>query len=40
MYAPTDEAFQKIPPAEMNALMKNKTMLAEVVKYHVVKVFF
>ena len=38
VFAPTDRAFQKIPPAEMNELMKNKTKLAEIVKYHIVKV--
>ena len=38
MFSPTDKAFEKIPPAEMNAILKNKTRLAEIVKYHIVKV--
>ncbi len=33
--APTDEAFAKIPKADLDALMKNKPKLAAVLQYHV-----
>jgi uncharacterized surface protein with fasciclin (FAS1) repeats len=33
--APTDEAFAKIPKADLDALMKDKTRLAAVLQYHV-----
>lgn len=33
--APTDEAFAKIPKADLDALMKNKVKLAAVLQYHV-----
>jgi uncharacterized surface protein with fasciclin (FAS1) repeats len=33
--APTDEAFAKIPKADLDALMKNKIKLAAVLQYHV-----
>lgn len=38
VFAPTDEAFAKIPKATLNALLKpeNKDKLAAVLKYHVV----
>ena len=34
MFAPTDEAFKKLPPA----VMENKTRLAEIFKFHIVEV--
>lgn len=38
VFAPTDEAFAKLPPAELEALMKpeNKEKLAKILTYHVV----
>lgn len=33
--APTDEAFAKIPKADLDALMKDKAKLAAVLQYHV-----
>ena len=33
--APTDEAFAKIPRADLDALMKDKAKLAAVLQYHV-----
>ncbi len=36
VFAPTDEAFAKIPPAELNALLKDKAKLTSVLTYHVV----
>ena len=33
--APTDDAFAKIPKADLDALMKDKAKLAAVLKYHV-----
>jgi uncharacterized surface protein with fasciclin (FAS1) repeats len=33
--APSDEAFAKIPKADLDALMKDKAKLATVLKYHV-----
>ena len=36
VFAPNDEAFAKIPEEELAALMANKTMLSEVLTYHVV----
>lgn len=33
--APTDEAFAKIPKADLDALMKDKARLAKVLQYHV-----
>lgn len=35
VFAPTDEAFAKIPKADLDALMKDKVKLAAVLKYHV-----
>lgn len=35
VFAPTDEAFDKIPEADLNALLANKTQLASVLSYHV-----
>lgn len=36
VFAPTDEAFAKLPPAALDALLADKGRLAEVLKYHVV----
>lgn len=36
VFAPTDEAFAKIPKADLEALLKDKTKLTAVLTYHVV----
>lgn len=36
VFAPTDEAFAKIPKAKLDALLKDKAMLTRVLTYHVV----
>ena len=36
VFAPTDEAFAKIPQDQLNALLGNKEMLIKVLTYHVV----
>jgi uncharacterized surface protein with fasciclin (FAS1) repeats len=36
VFAPTDEAFAKIPKATLDALMKDKAALSKVLTYHVV----
>ncbi|MGB5278698.1 MAG: fasciclin domain-containing protein [Gammaproteobacteria bacterium] len=36
VFAPTDEAFKKIPEAELAALLKDKAALTKVLTYHVV----
>ena len=36
VFAPTDEAFAKIPKAQLDALLKDKAALAKVLTYHVV----
>ena len=36
VFAPTDEAFAKIPKADLDALLKDKKKLAAVLTYHVV----
>jgi uncharacterized surface protein with fasciclin (FAS1) repeats len=36
VFAPTDEAFAKIPKADLDALLKDKTALSAVLTYHVV----
>jgi uncharacterized surface protein with fasciclin (FAS1) repeats len=36
VFAPTDEAFAKIPKADLDALLKNKAKLKSVLTYHVV----
>lgn len=36
VFAPTDAAFAKIPPAELDALLKDKEALTKVLTYHVV----
>ena len=35
-FAPTDEAFEKIPPGALRRLLENKAKLAEILNYHVV----
>jgi uncharacterized surface protein with fasciclin (FAS1) repeats len=35
VFAPTDEAFAKVPPDVLNGLAKDKARLQEVLKYHV-----
>ncbi|GFO06723.1 fasciclin domain-containing protein [Plakobranchus ocellatus] len=37
VFAPTDDAFGKLPPGALDKLLKNKTALANVLEYHVVK---
>lgn len=36
VFAPTDEAFAKIPPDQLDALLKDKAALTRVLTYHVV----
>ncbi|MGV3709168.1 MAG: fasciclin domain-containing protein [Gemmatimonas sp.] len=36
VFVPTDEAFAKLPPGKLAALMKDKAALKEVLLYHVV----
>lgn len=36
VFAPTDEAFSKIPKAKLDALLKDKAALAKILTYHVV----
>ena len=36
VFAPTDEAFAKIPEADLKALLKDKAQLSAVLTYHVV----
>ena len=36
VFAPTDEAFAKIPKADLDALLKDKARLKSVLTYHVV----
>ncbi|WP_026354584.1 fasciclin domain-containing protein [Massilia niastensis] len=36
VFAPTDEAFAKLPKAKLDSLMKDKAALAKVLAYHVV----
>ena len=36
VFAPTDEAFAKIPKDQLDALLRDKAMLAKVLTYHVV----
>jgi uncharacterized surface protein with fasciclin (FAS1) repeats len=36
VFAPTDEAFAKIPPADLQALLADKAKLTKVLTYHVV----
>jgi uncharacterized surface protein with fasciclin (FAS1) repeats len=37
VFAPTDEAFAKVPKAKLDALLQDKAKLKEVLLYHVVK---
>lgn len=36
VFAPTDSAFNKLPPDTLQTLMKDKEKLAELVSYHIV----
>jgi uncharacterized surface protein with fasciclin (FAS1) repeats len=36
VFAPTDEAFAKLPPGTVEALLKDKAKLAAILTYHVV----
>jgi uncharacterized surface protein with fasciclin (FAS1) repeats len=36
VFAPTDEAFKKLPAGTMEALLKDKTKLASILNHHVV----
>jgi uncharacterized surface protein with fasciclin (FAS1) repeats len=36
VFAPTDDAFAKIPPADLQALLADKAKLTKVLTYHVV----
>ncbi|MEJ2509617.1 MAG: fasciclin domain-containing protein [Gammaproteobacteria bacterium] len=36
VFAPTDEAFAKLPPGQLEALLKDKAALTKVLTYHVV----
>ncbi|MGZ3159458.1 MAG: fasciclin domain-containing protein [Burkholderiaceae bacterium] len=36
VFAPTDEAFAKLPPETWSALMKDKAKLAQVLSHHIV----
>ena len=36
VFAPTDAAFAKVPPAQLQALLADKAMLTAVLTYHVV----
>jgi uncharacterized surface protein with fasciclin (FAS1) repeats len=36
IFVPEDSAFEKLPPATRDALMKDKTKLAQVLAYHVI----
>ena len=35
VFAPTDEAFAKIPKADLDALLKDKAKLSAILSYHV-----
>ena len=36
VFAPNDAAFAKLPPGTLESLLKNKTKLAMILKYHVI----
>lgn len=36
VFAPTDDAFNKLPPGTLDALLKDKDKLAQILTYHVV----
>jgi transforming growth factor-beta-induced protein len=40
LFAPTDKAFQKLPPDFLNYLLKNTTALKQVLEYHVVSLTY
>ena len=35
-FAPTDEAFEKIPPGTLRRLLENKAKLADILNFHVI----
>lgn len=35
IFAPTDQAFAKLPPDQLKALMKDKVRLAQILTYHI-----
>lgn len=35
VFAPTDEAFERLPPQELESLMRDKAKLRQVLAYHV-----
>ncbi len=37
VFAPTDAAFAKLPPEQLQALLKDKTKLSAILTYHVVQ---
>jgi uncharacterized surface protein with fasciclin (FAS1) repeats len=37
VFAPSDEAFSKLPPGTLDALMKDKEKLGKVLSYHVIE---
>lgn len=37
LFAPTDEAFEKLPPEQLEALMNDKRQLGKVLHYHVLR---
>jgi hypothetical protein len=37
VFAPTDEAFEKLPAGELHALLKDKAKLASILNYHATK---
>ncbi|HSN72543.1 MAG TPA: fasciclin domain-containing protein [Steroidobacteraceae bacterium] len=36
LFAPTDKAFQKLPPGSLNALLKDRRKLRGILEYHLV----
>ncbi len=36
IFAPSDEAFSKLPPGTMDALLKDKTKLAQMLAHHII----
>ena len=37
LFAPTDEAFAKLPAGALNTLLKNKAKLASIINFHVIE---
>jgi uncharacterized surface protein with fasciclin (FAS1) repeats len=37
LFAPTDEAFEKLPPGTLNKLLKDKARLAAVINFHAMR---